>query len=114
MRREENSMKCLAARSLGGLALVLLFALPARADLLSLADGREIEGEIVKESADEITVKTGSITLTVPRSQIKSIEKRLTPAKEYEARREKLRPDDVAGRVELAKFALEKRLPPIK
>src|SRR5689334_4088707 len=96
------------------LGLGLLLASAASADVITLVEGGRLEGEIVKESADEITVKVGSSTTTIKRDAIKSIEKKPSPAQEYEARRAALASDDVAGRVELARFVLEKRLPVAK
>src|SRR5438132_205460 len=88
----------------------ILSAPAARADVITLVEGGRLEGEIVSETADDITVKVGSTSTTIKRDAIKSIEKKPSPAKELEARRAALAPDDVAGRVELARFVIEKRL----
>ena len=103
--------------SLGSLTVALLLLISpaaARADIVWLENGGRIEGEIVHEGPDEIEIKGAAGTVVLKRDDIESIEKKLAPDKELEARRSKLADDDVAGRVALAQFVLDKRLPAAK
>lgn len=69
------------------LLVALLVGLPvARADRFHLTSGRVIDGTIVKEDADSITIRTDQgITATLKRSLIKSIETARTPRQIYDA-----------------------------
>lgn len=69
------------------LALALaLIALSARADIVVLKDGRRIEGEIARENAQEVAVKTGLGELVFPRAQVVEIVRKKTPRAEYAER----------------------------
>src|SRR5205823_6388072 len=51
-----------------------------RGDIITLTDGRTVEGEIVAENATEIVVKAPVGKTTIKREEIQSIEKRKSPA----------------------------------
>lgn len=58
-----------------------LFALPlGLADVISLSDGRKIVAEVLRESPDRVVVDLGFEVITIPRSQIRSIDKQEFPA----------------------------------
>lgn len=109
--RASQRAQLLALGLLASGLLVLGSAGAARADVIWLENGGKIEGEIVREDASEIEVKGVHGTVVFKREDVKRVEKRLSPEKELEDRRGKLAADDVAGRVDLAMFAIEKRLP---
>jgi hypothetical protein len=93
---------------------VLLLVVAAgltRADTVLLRDGRKLQGE-AKWSADgkklEVTTRFGS--LVVDRAEVLRIDEEETPEQELLRRRAALAPDDMAGRVALAEFCVEKQL----
>ena len=96
-----------------GLSLVLLalVAAPLRADILTLDDGTKIEGEIIKETEDEIELKIPHGSTKLPRGRVVKIEKKLSPTQEFEARRAKLDAKDAPGRIALAWWAIERHFP---
>ena len=71
------------AALVGGLLLV---ALSARADVVVLKDGRRIEGEIAREDARQVVVKTGLGELTFARADVVEIVRKKTPRAEYAER----------------------------
>jgi len=93
-------------------ALAALAADPARADVLTLNDGSQREGKVVKESEAEVVLEVSQGRLkaevTFKRSEVKSIEKGPTAADkilaEVEKRKAALKDDDAAGWVEYAKW----------
>jgi hypothetical protein len=98
-------------RTLAATALVALAVAPARADVLTLKDGRTIEGEIIRRTSDELELKIQYGSIVVRAKDVVKIEKKLTPAQELEERQRLLGPDDASGRVELARFCLDRDLP---
>jgi hypothetical protein len=91
------------------LVVVLVVAVrgTARADVLHLASGGQVEGEIVREESSEIEIRAPFGSAVIPRSQIRSIDRKPTPEQEFQSRRAALRPDDANGRVELARFVTD-------
>ena len=51
------------------------FALAVFADEIVLVDGTVIQGEVIKESSSTVKIDKGGMTLSLPRSRIKSIKK---------------------------------------
>lgn len=84
----------------------------ARADVIHTLDGRSIEGRIVAEAKDTVTVQLPLGQVTIQRKDIKLIERRPTPREEYAARRLALADDDLDGRMALAQFCRDKELLP--
>ncbi len=82
----------------------------ASADVITTKDSRKIEGEIVAETAETVTIKMKLGTLTLERKDILSVERRVLPRAEYGLRRRNLDAKDADGRVELARFCIDKRL----
>lgn len=103
-------MRLLAAFAVS-LLLGVAAARSARADILTLDDGTKIEGEIVRQTEDEVEVKIPYGSTTLPRARVVKIEKKASPQQEFEAKRAKLDPKDSAGRIDLARWLLEKRFP---
>ncbi|MBI3725588.1 hypothetical protein HY251_16795 [bacterium] len=94
--------------------LVLALAGAARADVVTLTNGGKIEGEVVREDKDEVEVKLPSGSTVIPRSRVEKIEKKPSPEQEYNARRDKLAANDAQGRVDLARFVIDKHLPQVR
>src|SRR5436309_14266541 len=95
-----------------GVILVVLSSTAARttrADVITLEDGRGLEGEVVSETEDEVEIKIPFGATKIPRSRIVKIEKKPSPEQELRSRRAKLGDKDAAGRIELARWALDKR-----
>ncbi len=97
--------------SLLSLVLVLLLVQAARADVITFANGNKIEGDIVSEDEEGVEIKLANGSTTIPHSQIAKIERKPSPEKEYQKRKDALKATDADGRVELAKFVHEKHLP---
>jgi hypothetical protein len=71
--------------------LALALAPSAQADVVVLKDGRRIEGEIAREDAREVVVRTGLGELTFPRDQVREIERGKTPRAEFAEREARAR-----------------------
>jgi hypothetical protein len=84
------------------LSLLLLLA----ADVVVLADGQQIEG-VVAEEGDQISVALDFGSVSFARSEVVEIRRGSTRLHEFQQRRAKLDPNDVAGRIALAKWAEE-------
>lgn len=77
--------------------LLLLAAMVARADQIKLADGRTVDGKIVRETEVEVKIEVlGGAVLTIPRKEIVGIERGKSPAEVMEDRLEALRPEEPA------------------
>ncbi len=80
------------------------------ADEVLLKNGRTVEGEVT-EKADGYYIKTaGGITMTIPKDQVANITRGKTRHQTYYDRAEALADDDVAGRLELARWCAENDL----
>ncbi|HIA26761.1 MAG TPA: hypothetical protein EYN79_01345 [Planctomycetes bacterium] len=84
--------------------LIGLFSLcsPLLADIFHLKDGRTIEGTILRELGDLVSIRTGNEVVTVDRSQILRIETSETVNDKYRKKADALAPDDALGHLELA------------
>jgi len=71
--------------------LVLALALAARADVVVLKDGRRIEGEIAREDAEKVVVRTGLGELSFARAEVREIERGKTPRTEFAEREARAR-----------------------
>ena len=107
-------MRSLSIISLATVTMVLiLFSTGnARADVIHTLDGRSIEGRIVAEATDTVTVQLPLGQVTIQRKDIKRIERRPTPREEYAHRRLALADEDLDGRLALAQFCRDKELIP--
>lgn len=88
------------------LALLALGASPALADRLVLKDGRVVEGTVVKEKASyRVASRFGEAV--VAETDVASWEKAPTLDAQWRERAAALRPDDHAGRAEVARWLKE-------
>jgi hypothetical protein len=87
-------------------ALVLGFLLAAgalRADIIFLEDGRVIEGEIIRKTQEEVTIKTATgVTMKMEPWEVTKVVKKEEILKEYEKKRKELKPEDAQAFYELA------------
>lgn len=90
-------------------AAALLFSAHARADVVLLNDGQELEGVVV-EKGDEVQVRLEFGTVTFARSDVRAIERGDTKLHELEKRMGQLRVGDKRGTLTLAKWAAENGL----
>jgi hypothetical protein len=89
-----------------GLALILaLLATAARADVVTLKDGRVLEGEITQEDDTIVKLKMSKGAMTIHRADIEKIERKPTPEQEYKLRLAKIDPKKIADRLALGDFA---------
>jgi len=82
----------------------------AWADVVTLKNGRQWEGTIESESAEEVVIRTIGGPMTLSRSDIAEVSRGPTREQEYEQRRTKLSGDDVAGHLALAHWCREQGL----
>jgi hypothetical protein len=82
----------------------LVTAVPAEAQVavVTLQDGRQIEGEIVEQDERRIVLQIAGINTPFERDQVASVQTRQTPEEEYRQRKAALEPDDLQGRYDLA------------
>lgn len=81
------------------------------ADEIHLKSGGRLEGKIVRETDDEIEIRTSAgASVTIKRAEIQRIDYRETPEEEIERRRAALAADDVAGIAALGDEAARLRL----
>lgn len=96
----------------GRLAVVLLALAPtlARADSVFLKGGGEIKGEVVDRRADAIVMEVGPGRITLPMSRVLRVVSSTTDLGVYNARAAALAPRDVAGWLDLARWAQGRQL----
>lgn len=95
-----------------GLALLFLSALatPARADRVTLATGRVLEGKVLSRDRGEIKIKLKFGIQTLPEDEVSKVEILESPLEEFERRLKGAR-GDAARLFELGRFAEAKDLP---
>ena len=82
---------------------LLLAAGALRADIIFLEDGRVVEGEIVKKTEEEVTIKTASgVTMKLEPWEVTKVVKREEILKQYEKKKKELKPEDAQALYELA------------
>jgi hypothetical protein len=86
-------------------ALLVLLAVPLAADEIHLKGGGRLTGEIVEQTAENITVDIGAGRMTVKMSTVVRIDKSTSPLQEYRTRAAGLAAGDVEGWRELARWA---------
>jgi len=89
------------------LCLVLSGGAFAKEGTVKTSDGNTFTGDI-QEEADKVIVSVKGIITTLDRSDIASIEYPSGADEEFAARMKKLAKDDVAGRIDLARWAFDK------
>jgi len=94
---------------LGGVfAAVLASASASWGGIVLTRDGRTIEGE-VSEQGDQVIIDRHGMRVVLDRTEVKSISNSGSVLEEYTRRHEKLSPGDIRGRIELARWLLEKK-----
>jgi hypothetical protein len=85
----------------------LLASVPAlmHADDVILKGGGRVSGRILSRTDQAIEVDVGAGTITVPMTSVVRIDQKRSALDDYYERSEQLRPDDVAGWLQLAKWA---------
>ena len=86
------------------LLAALFLALPADATVIVLKNGNRLEGTVVEEDADSVTVKTIVGMIELKRDDIDTIIEQDTPLETYRKDAANLAPDDVDGRMKLAAY----------
>ena len=92
------------------LALAAGVALPARipcADIIQLMNGNKLEGQVVKETDDEIKLKTLVGTVTLKKDEIVKIERGLTALQQFENSVKTLKDDDTVAHYTLGVWCKE-------
>lgn len=93
--------------NLGCAACLAMLLLPIHdlcADTIICKDGRKFEGEILKETENTVRVRTVRGTVTLPRADIKTIERGESIFEKVRKQKAALAEDDAKGRWELAEF----------
>lgn len=84
----------------------------AKTAVVKLKDGSTLEGQLISESPAALVLRTRQgIEMRIARENVAGVEYREDPELEFASRRRELDAADVEGRVRLARFALESRLP---
>ncbi len=94
----------LASRLVLVLTLLTSATVFAKSAVVILNDGRHIEGELVAETADTVTVKVSGIPTPFSRDQIAEIQYPEGLEEQYRKRRAALEDDDYSGRYELSRW----------
>ncbi len=82
----------------------------ALGDIVHLRAGGRVEGRIVEEGPDSISVKTRFGVQRIASADVLRIERKETLEETVERRLKTLAPNDVAGRLDLARFCKENQL----
>ena len=96
--------------ALAAAAFWLLSAVPVRADVVTLKDGRQWEGTIVSESAEKVVIDTVGGPVGVARSDIAEVRRGPTRRQQYQERRARVAEDDLEGQLALARWCREQGL----
>ncbi len=83
----------------------------AKQVVLTLKDGRKVNGELVSETPNGVVVKIANIATTFPRNMIARVDTKLTLTEQYEQQLARLAKDDIAGRYKLAQWLFEQGEP---
>ena len=90
--------------------VIALVAAPLLADEVHLKGGGRLTGEIVEQTAENITVDIGAGRMTVKMSTVVRIDKSASPLQEYRAAAAKLTPEDLEGWRRLARTSSDQGL----
>jgi hypothetical protein len=99
---------CFAAALSASFVASLALAVPG---VVKTRDGGTFEGEISEANLMVIVRDKRGIETRIPREQVLTIETRLDPELEFNARYKKLAEGDVEARVELAQYSLSQKRP---
>lgn len=101
----------MAHRLVGILILLCGFATVARADVITLKHGGELQGDVVRADEKKVAIRMRFGLVTIDRADIVSIVEAPTPEQEYAARAARIAPEDAAAHCELAAWAGAHELP---
>ncbi len=90
--------------------LLLLIALPLRADEVFLKNGRVLDGTVVERTDTKVVIDVAAGRLSLPTTMIERVESSISEVSEYQQRAEALAADDVAGWLRLGFWAKDERL----
>src|SRR5690606_24775046 len=98
------------ARRVGAAVIAaLVLGAAARADVIHMKSGQQIQGKIVQDDGTTLVVDTKFGRMTLERAKVERIELQRLPAEEVEARR-KAAGEDAAKLFAVATYAKEKKL----
>lgn len=86
---------------------VALFAVPAAADIVTLKDGRKLEGKAEKRADGTVILRTLHGEATLAGAEVRGIERTRHLIDEHAERSKDVAADDVAGQLALANWCLE-------
>jgi tetratricopeptide (TPR) repeat protein len=89
---------------------VFLFSMILRADEVILKDGTVLEGAIVKETPERVTIKTGGSVVLVEMDNVLEIRKSLSPDEKY-AKKAAALDNTAESQYELGAWCREKKMP---
>ena len=90
---------------------VTMAAISARGDVIHLEGGGRVRGEIIRETDQEVIVKTDAGISVIPRDEIESIEVEVDPRQEYARRLKQLERSRNAERfAELGQWCVKQKL----
>lgn len=91
------------------LMVVATAAAADRSAVVTLNTGRQLEGAVVNESLDTITILISGINTKIKRTDIRSVKFLKTTDEEYKERRAKIADSDVDSRYTLARWLYDKK-----
>jgi hypothetical protein len=97
-------------RLLQAAAALLAATLLARADVVTLKDGRVLEGEVLEDDGTSLKIKLRKGTMTLSRDEVVSVEKKPTPEQQYRERAAKLDAKSAPAQLDLGRWAASKEL----
>jgi hypothetical protein len=92
------------------IVMIALVSAPLCADEVHLRGGGRLTGEVVEETAENVTVDIGAGKMTVRKSTVVRIERSASPLQEYRANAASLAPEDLEGWRKLARWASDQGL----
>ena len=98
-------------RGIVGGTVVLLAAavLMAKPGVVKTPDGATYQGDVTTSDTSVTVTNKNGIETTLDRRNVASIEYLASPAEEFQQRISQLKPDDVDGRIQLARWAYDNR-----
>ncbi len=97
-------------RSLVSLQIVILSIIPTFADVITLKDGRVIEGKLVSETKTQLKLETFDGEITVKKSEIKEHSRNKSRFEIYQEKLEKIKTDSADDQCNIAQWCKEQGL----
>ena len=92
------------------IAFAAAFACASWADVVHLKNGNSMEGEIIRETDEEVKLKTPTGSITFKMADIERVERKISPLQLYEREAARLEDDDSAGHYVLGLWSKKKGL----